>query len=876
MPPANDDFANAQLIPGNAAHFFFDNTGADVAFEPGEPDPWGSLPPSGPAGSSLWYRWEPSVSGIAQLIIAVNVPNWPDSLSAGGPMAAVYTGEELATLENVTWAYVNFDSWYQWFHVEAGTTYWIQLATRNGLQHGYSEFTVGIPEPIEITGLEGEVKDTSFEPPYIKTHVWRAPQDCIAAFKFFHVHGLEEVDVYVEQEDGSLLWLNYSYDWGGNWPRVVFVAEKGRTYHVILGTTHSLGRSSAGWYHMEWETTPIVARAGDNLADAIELGFDGGVLDGHSLGATYEEGEPTPSFSTWAPGTWSVWYKIPPGTGTFFLGIWTLGAGYDFWSMWLATYHGPEDATFDDLDVSTSGIEIDPDFFRTRTITLDSDEWTYVQLEGVQAAIHWAVHWGRRQTPLTSPSTYSEIEGVTGSIFGAVTSTTGSIWYRWTAPFSGRAEFEISRAWGGSTDTGDITVLLGEDPLTAELISVAGEDTGYSIPDASYVTAFRWHVEEGETFFIGVSAGFWYELSWALRRQESKLRKLLLASASNDSEVALWAIDVETGEAQDWARWNDDVSNFNIAEDWWEDGAKVNLELWQGTGFGISIIEDGKITEPRGVVAGDYWAPNYNIGFWADRRGGYLYVADDGVVRKFDGDGNLVATLPLPAVGVAVDPQNENLYYVAGYEKVRRYNFASGADTLVFDYSANADRVEVWDMGVRQDGKIVLVGGLQGNMSDDYAFGDWFRVYDAGGTRLAEYRYHPCPLPQLPGALYYNYSRFVLDRDDEDYLYTIHSFYVYENSHVWMNDRNTPVYVGDDGDYAICNLVLRARILGTDAEWEEGMTNPLFAWSPRNGRVGGELGDVGLVRGHFWEGRRVQGVASPIGLNAKLHGKERR
>jgi hypothetical protein len=84
-PPANDDFANAQIIAGDSGTLA--GTNIDATAEPNEPDHAGL-----PAQASVWYRWTAAADGIASF----------DTCSADfDTRLAVYTGSALADLSEV-------------------------------------------------------------------------------------------------------------------------------------------------------------------------------------------------------------------------------------------------------------------------------------------------------------------------------------------------------------------------------------------------------------------------------------------------------------------------------------------------------------------------------------------------------------------------------------------------------------------------------------------------------------------------------------------------------------------------------------------------------------------------------------------------------
>jgi hypothetical protein len=84
-PPANDNFANAQVV-GPALPVSVAGTTTEATFESGEPDHLDSGDPTGM--QSVWYSWTPTTNTSA----SVNVCD-PDA-----PGVAVYTGTTLATL----------------------------------------------------------------------------------------------------------------------------------------------------------------------------------------------------------------------------------------------------------------------------------------------------------------------------------------------------------------------------------------------------------------------------------------------------------------------------------------------------------------------------------------------------------------------------------------------------------------------------------------------------------------------------------------------------------------------------------------------------------------------------------------------------------
>lgn len=75
LAPANDDFANAQLITGDTGTV--NGTNVNATTESGEP---------GPAGASVWYAWTVSHGGVVQIDTCG---------SSFSPAVVAYTGSAL-------------------------------------------------------------------------------------------------------------------------------------------------------------------------------------------------------------------------------------------------------------------------------------------------------------------------------------------------------------------------------------------------------------------------------------------------------------------------------------------------------------------------------------------------------------------------------------------------------------------------------------------------------------------------------------------------------------------------------------------------------------------------------------------------------------
>ncbi|MCB0878275.1 MAG: hypothetical protein KDC46_04760 [Thermoleophilia bacterium] len=121
--PANDDFANAIVLPSQRARF--SGTMVNATTEPGEPNIGsGSYAPN----HSVWYSWTAPTDMTAQL----GVESYDDYL-----YVTVFTGADLASLSRETYAttYDGTDDPKE-FDVTGGTTYYIQVSHSNWYSPG--------------------------------------------------------------------------------------------------------------------------------------------------------------------------------------------------------------------------------------------------------------------------------------------------------------------------------------------------------------------------------------------------------------------------------------------------------------------------------------------------------------------------------------------------------------------------------------------------------------------------------------------------------------------------------------------------------------------------------------------------------------------
>src|SRR5262249_53914548 len=123
--PANDDFANAQVITGVAGTLTGENR--DATLEADEPKRSDSL------GASVWYRWQAPSDGV------VTFSTWPVNFES---LLTAYSGLSLTELVAVGYGSANTPIK---FNVIAGRRYYIALTSRGGLGDFTLSWRLGDP-----------------------------------------------------------------------------------------------------------------------------------------------------------------------------------------------------------------------------------------------------------------------------------------------------------------------------------------------------------------------------------------------------------------------------------------------------------------------------------------------------------------------------------------------------------------------------------------------------------------------------------------------------------------------------------------------------------------------------------------------------------
>ena len=311
-PPANDAFANAQVL-GPAGTLTATNV--EATKEPGEPNHADNA-----GGRSVWFRWTPAFSGQARVATC-------GTSTTFDTLIGVYIGSNVAALGAVA---SNDDSCGDRseavFTVVAGTTYSIAVDGFNAAAGAFA-LTWGpvLPPPNDnfaaaqaLSGLSGSAEGTILgatrepgEPrhgsssPYGSVwYSWTAGLTGVAGFDTCRGAAFDSVlAAYTGTVVSSLTSLASNDDSCRVSSRVRFPVQAGRTYMVAVDGEAVLGEVRGG-FTLSW----LAARTprNDRFAAAQTIRGARGSVRGTNVGATSERGERRHAGN--APGA-SLWYR---------------------------------------------------------------------------------------------------------------------------------------------------------------------------------------------------------------------------------------------------------------------------------------------------------------------------------------------------------------------------------------------------------------------------------------------------------------------------------------------------------------------------------------------------------------------------------------
>lgn len=333
--PANDNFADAQIITGVNGFISTHNVGATK--EAGEPNH-----ATNAGSASIWFRWTAPVSGATRFYTLNSLTSSSTPLDT---LLAIYTGNSLGALTQVVANDNNGSSLRSLvqFTATAGTTYRIAVDTKAAsTNHGHVLLTWINGTPANntfanaqvLTGACGLVqghntsatKETG-EPAITGNaggasiwYSWTAPADGSAVFT---TQGSPFLDtllaVYtgaavnalslVEEDDdvtgGFLDGLSYS--------RVEFQATAGTTYRITIDGYRASTTAATGVSFLQWALEPAI---NDAFVSAQTLNGSNGTVTGCNFFSAKEAGEPSHGTNDGGRSVWFRWQAPVTGLAT--------------------------------------------------------------------------------------------------------------------------------------------------------------------------------------------------------------------------------------------------------------------------------------------------------------------------------------------------------------------------------------------------------------------------------------------------------------------------------------------------------------------------------------------------------------------------------
>jgi hypothetical protein len=480
--PANDPFARAQVLAGSSGRVL--GTNVNATLEVGEP-----LNPANPGGASVWYRWTAPATGRATFS------------TAGSPidtLLAVYTGSALNSLTLIgfnddvsstnTTSSLSFDA-------VAGRVYFIAVdgfrgqssVTQGSLALSWAQ--AGSPRPTPTATIAPTPTPTPARPrndDLILAQVLAGQSGRVGGTTAGATPQLGEPR-HAAVGAGRSVWFRWTVPANG---RYTFTTE-GSTRDTVLGlyagsavnalrargsddddlpsrnssVTVALAAgntifiavdakgATAGPFLLSWSLAPL----NDALATAQVLAGASGSARPTTVGASREVGEPLHAGVAGTRSVWFRWTAPASGTATFR----TTGSAFN---TLLAAYRGVSFSALtrlafddDDLPALTSTITFPVVAGQIYSIVVDGK----IALTGSYSGAS-LLSWSLVSPPANDAFARAQVlVGASGTVNGTnalataevgepMHASTGvgagarrSVWYRWTAPGTGRASFVV-------------------------------------------------------------------------------------------------------------------------------------------------------------------------------------------------------------------------------------------------------------------------------------------------------------------------------------------------------------------------------------------------------------------------------------------------
>lgn len=503
-PPANDAFANAQLLEGS--HGSVPGTNKGALGEPGEPPHSGTSP----AAASVWYRWVAPVSGTASFGASI----------AGGsrPIFAVYAGSTVGGLTAVgrTPGRTTLRS-YVVFETVRGQTYYFAVDETD--ERG-ADFTVewrstsvndDFDDAIELQGASGSADGmsdySSAEPGEPVSggasiwYRWTAPASGTVKFETCRSGWNTYLNVFVGTSVAGLSRVASSNDVECNQrSRLWFTAVAGQEYRISVDSPN--GNSFFAALDWAYETPPPGSAGGwDAWASPYGVSRDDGLYKLSNAGATKEAGETNHAGNSGGHSVWLGFEAVEPGETTLDLA----GSGFD---TLLAVYRKGQNDTIssmplvvanDDSGGPTSRVTFRTEANTTYRIAVDgkNGEAGSFTLSQSWAPVPGNDGFAYAMDTYTSRSEFASLEAGEPS---HGTASGRSVWFRYQAYESGPVTVDTH---GSSFDT-SMAVYTGTSPAAA--VQVAQNDDW----DGRRTSQATFDAVAGTTYKIAVagSGGF--------------------------------------------------------------------------------------------------------------------------------------------------------------------------------------------------------------------------------------------------------------------------------------------------------------------------------------------------------------------------------
>ncbi len=471
--PANDDFANAEILTGTNLV-----VGASLAYatrEPGEPGSGGFFP-FGFDGGSVWYRWTVPEEGFYAFAVSSQA------------RLVLYLGDELTSLQPF-----DYSAFRRTYRLVAGETLWLAVL---GPNYSYlSAATLRLQKVIPPANDEFDQREVlagapvTFTPP--TRHATRQTNESYPAV-WYEWAAPHDGEFTVESQSGDFgswsLWRTQGEEAGPVYESR-FTATAGEVFHLAF---YDYGNNAALQSFVlravsDFEFPP----SNDDFAQRVVLTGAVVTVNGTTVGATREALEPE------SAGSNTVWYSwTAPATGQLFAELddednsprLRLFTGTELGQL---EPHPQNEAFW----FSAAQYNFSVEAGVTYQLALISDETSsigtafrlklrFAPRPGNDDFAQRARVFGARARGTTKGATYEPNEGNGPNIFS------GSTWWMWTAPRTGQYQIEVTS-----------TVPLHDFGVYAV---ANGEELDWALDDSPELGpgVWRFHAARGTTYAL--------------------------------------------------------------------------------------------------------------------------------------------------------------------------------------------------------------------------------------------------------------------------------------------------------------------------------------------------------------------------------------